>query len=87
MKWEVRISEKAKKQLGKLDPGHRRIILTWLAKNIDGCENPRQHGKSLSANYSGKWRYRVGNYRVISEILDSELVVLAIKIGDRKDIY
>lgn len=87
MKWEVRISDKAKKQLKKLDPGHRRIILTWLAKNIEGCEDPRVYGKALSANHTGKWRYRVGDYRVIVELHDKELLVLTLKVGHRKDIY
>ena len=87
MKWEVRISKKAQGQLRKLDPGHRRIILSWLAKNIQGCENPRLYGKALSGDYAGKWRYRVGDYRIIVEIADRELIVLALKIGHRSDIY
>lgn len=87
MSWEIRISDKAHKQLQKLDPAHRRIILTWLAKNIQGCENPRTHGKALSGNHAGKWRYRVGNYRIIVEILDEELIVLTLKVGHRRDIY
>jgi mRNA interferase RelE/StbE len=36
---------------------------------------------------SGKWRYRVGDYRVLCEIRDSELIVLAIEVGHRRDIY
>jgi mRNA interferase RelE/StbE len=87
MKWGVRISDKAHRQLKKIDPGHRRIILTWLEKNIQGCENPRLHGKTLSSNHAGKWRYRVGEYRIIVEIFDGELMVLALKIGHRRDIY
>ena len=87
MTWSVRISDKARKQLWKMDPGHRRVILTWLAKNIDGCENPRQFGKALSADYAGKWRYRIGNYRVIAEIKNDELIVLALQVGHRKNVY
>jgi len=86
MKWEVRVSGRVHKQLQKIDPGHRRIILTWLAKNIQGCENPRLHGKALSENHAGKWRYRVGEYRVIVEIADRELIVLALEIGHRRSI-
>jgi len=87
MKWEVRISDKAHKQLKKMDPVHRRIILSWLAKNIEGCDNPRFYGKALTGNYVGKWRYRVGEYRIIVEIIDNELLVLALKIGHRHSIY
>ncbi|MCL2137393.1 MAG: type II toxin-antitoxin system RelE/ParE family toxin [Coriobacteriia bacterium] len=85
--WEVRFSKKAKKQLSQIDHVHRQIIVTWLAKNIQGSENPRLHGKALSGNYAGKWRYRVGEYRIIVEIVDKELIVLALQIGHRSSIY
>ena len=85
--WRLLYSERADKQLSKLDPGVRRIIVAWLNKNIDQCSDPRVHGKGLTAGLSGKWRYRIGDYRVLAEIRDSELVVLAIEIGHRSDIY
>ena len=70
-----------------MDPGIRRVILAWLLKNVDGCEDPRAHGKGLTANRSGKWRYRVGDFRILCEIKDEELVVLAIEIGHRREVY
>ena len=85
--WRLEFSKRADKQLSKMDPGIRRVILAWLLKNVDGCEDPRAHGKGLTANRSGKWRYRVGDYRILCEIRDEELVVLAIEIGHRSDIY
>ena len=87
MNWELRFSKKADKQLSKLDPRQSRIIVAWLLKNIYGCKDPRVHGKALSADQKGMWRYRIGNYRVLVEISDKELVVLAIQVGHRKDIY
>ena len=86
-KYSLQFSEKALKQLHKLDKQHFTIILNWLEKNIDGCENPRQHGKPLSANLSGSWRYRIGDYRVIANIQDEKVVVLVLTVGHRKDIY
>ena len=65
----------------------RRVIVSWLFKNVDGCEDPRAFGKGLVANHSGEWRYRVGDYRVLCEIRDEELVVLAIEIGHRQEVY
>jgi mRNA interferase RelE/StbE len=85
--WRLEFSKRADKQLSKMDPGIRRVVLAWLLKNVDGCEDPRAHGKGLTANRSGKWRYRVGDYRILCEIKDEELVVLAIEIGHRRDIY
>lgn len=85
--WRLLYSRRADRQLGKLDPGVRRVIVAWLNKNIDGRGDPRAIGKGLTAGLTGKWRYRVGDYRVLCEIRDSELVVLAIEIGHRRDIY
>jgi len=85
--WTLVFSREADKQLEKLDRGISRMIVAWLMKNIHHCDNPRLHGKALTENRRGQWRYRVGNYRVLCEIQDDTLVVLAISIGHRRDIY
>ncbi len=85
--WSLRFAKRAEKQLSKIDPGVRRVIVSWLLKNIDGCADPRAHGKSLVGDKSGIWRYRIGDYRVLCEIQDDELVVLAVEIGHRRDVY
>ena len=85
--WYLRFSKKADKKLAKIDPGVRKVLISWLLKRIDGCENPRAHGKSLVGDKSNIWRYRVGNYRILCEIFDDDLVVLAIEVGHRRDVY
>lgn len=85
--WQLLYSRRADRQLGKLDPGVRRIIVAWLNKHVDGCDDPRATGKGLAAGLSGKWRYRIGDYRVLCEIRDAGLVVLAIEVGHRLDVY
>lgn len=85
--WRLGFSKRADKQLSKMDPGVRRVIVAWLLKHIDGCEDPRVQGKGLTGNHSGEWRYRIGDYRVLCEIQDDELVVLAFEIGHRREIY
>ena len=87
MKYRVVFTERAKKQLSKLDKSISALLLGWIEKNIEGCENPRIHGKGLLGNRSGQWRYRIGDYRVICEIIDEEIVVLVLEIGHRKHIY
>lgn len=87
MKYTILFTEKAKKQLKKLDKHIAALILGWLEKNIQNCENPRIHGKGLVENKSGQWRYRIGAYRVICEIKDKEVIVLVLEIGHRKEIY
>ena len=51
------------------------------------CEDHRAHGKALTANRKGEWRYRIGDYRLICLIKDNELVVLAVNVGHRKNVY
>lgn len=85
--YKLVVSEKVLKQLKKIDKPIAKLILIWLEKNVDNCENPRIHGKALKGNLNEYWRYRVGDYRILCLINDNELVVLAISIGHRKDIY
>ena len=85
--YTLRYSDRAIKQLTKLDVGVQGLILTWIASNLENCENPRIKGKGLTANRSGEWRYRVGDYRIICDIRDDELIILALSIGHRKNIY
>ena len=65
----------------------RRVIVAWLLKHIDGCDDPRAHGKGLTGDRSGEWRYRIGDYRLICVIEDDKLVILALSIGHRWDVY
>ena len=85
--WRLVFSKRAEKQLSKMDAGMRRIIVAWLLKNVDGCDDPRAHGKGLTGNLSGAWRYRIGDYRVLCDIRDDKLVVLALEIGHRREVY
>ena len=87
MKYTVRFTEKAKKDLKKLDKHTASLILGWVRKNLEGCENPRAHGKALTANRSGQWRYRIGDYRLLAEIEDEVVTILVLNVGHRRDIY
>ena len=86
MQYKVIFTERAKKQLKKLDKYIAALIIGWLEKNIQNCENPRLHGKGLVENKSGQWRYRIGDYRVICEIQDKEIIVLVLEVGHRREI-
>ena len=87
MQYKVIFTERAKKQLKKLDKHIAALIIGWLEKNIQNCENPRLHGKGVVENKSGQWRYRIGDYRVICEIQDKEIIVLVLEVGHRIEIY
>lgn len=85
--YQVEYSERAVKEFKKLDKYTKRMLYAWIDKNLVGCDNPRLHGKSLTANFKGLWRYRIGDYRLICKINDDELVVLALSVGHRREVY
>ena len=87
MKYKVQFTKRAMKDLKKLDRRTSALILGWVRKNLENCENPRLHGKGLTANRSGQWRYRVGDYRLLAEIEDNIITILILNIGHRSDIY
>lgn len=87
MKYKVVFTELAKKQLKKLDKYVASLIIGWIEKNLQDCDNLRIHGKNLIANKSGQWRYRIGDYRIICEIIDEEITILVLEVGHRKNIY
>ncbi|MDR0847070.1 MAG: type II toxin-antitoxin system RelE/ParE family toxin [Lactobacillales bacterium] len=86
-KYQIRRTEKFDKQIRKLDKAVAKRILQWLHDNVDGRENPYANAKALVGNHAGMWRYRIGDYRVIVQIEDAELIIHAITVGHRRKIY
>lgn len=86
-KYNVALSERFKKEFRKLDKYIQKMIRGWIDKNLVGTSNPRIHGKGLTANRSGQWRYRIGDYRLICQIEDNELIILALTVGHQREIY
>ena len=85
--FRVILSDQARKQLKKMDRHVSSLILGWIRKNLEGCDNPRSLGKALTADKAGAWRYRVGDYRIICEIHDNEVVILVLSVGHRREAY
>ena len=84
MTYKIVPTPKFAKNFKKLDPFVRKQIKAYLHRVT---ENPRAKGKALVANRTGQWRYRIGAYRVIVNIQDNELIILALEVGHRRDIY
>lgn len=87
MVWRVEFSDIVDKQLSKLDKNIRHRIISWLEERLSGCNNPRLWGKALSGSQGEKWRYRVGDYRILCLIKDQVVTVEVVKIGHRKEVY
>jgi mRNA interferase RelE/StbE len=62
-------------------------ITQILAEKIARSSDPRTFGKALSGDLKGYWRYRIGDYRVICELKDQDLIILALALGHRREIY
>ena len=86
MTYQVEVTTRFEREFKKLDRYTQRMIKSWIDKNLVNCADPRQHGKALTANRSGQWRYRIGDYRLICQIQDQELIILALTIGHRREI-
>ncbi|MEY1549442.1 type II toxin-antitoxin system RelE/ParE family toxin [Providencia manganoxydans] len=87
MAWTINYSERALKSLRKMDKKNVRRIIDFMDLRIAALDDPRQSGKPLKGELGEFWRYRVGNYRILCEIRDDELIILAATIGHRKEIY
>lgn len=87
MKYSINTSARFDKEFKKLDRYTQLMIKSWITKNLVDTDNPRIHGKALVGNKSGYWRYRIGDYRLICEIIDNELIILALSIGHRREVY
>ncbi|MDL2325326.1 type II toxin-antitoxin system RelE/ParE family toxin [Ruminococcaceae bacterium OttesenSCG-928-A16] len=85
--YHVLFSSKARKMFKKLDKPVQQLVDGWLRKNLEGCTNPRAHGKALTGNHQNEWRYRVGDYRILVNIQDENILILVLEIGHRKEIY
>ena len=86
MTWTIRTDLDFDRAMRKLD----RQVATRVLKALVALENlndPRKRGKALSGPYTGLWRLRVGDYRVILDIRRGELVIIALDIGNRSGIY
>jgi len=87
MRYKVEYTKTAVKQLKKMDKKIAAFILAYIQEKLLDCEDPRAYGKALQANLSDKWRYRVGDYRILVKIEDEKIVITVIEIGHRKNIY
>lgn len=83
---EVQYTATALRQLRKLDRPVARRIVDYLDE-VAQLDDPRSRGKGLVGDRAGIWRYRVGDYRVLCELRDAELVIVALEVGHRGTVY
>ena len=88
MAWRIELSPEAQKKLDGFDRQDTRRILKFLYERVASLEDPRSIGEALKGSRLGEfWKYRVGDYRVISHIEDGTLLIMVVRIGNRRDVY
>ena len=88
MVWAIEFDEAAKKELAKLDPQVARRLLDFLTQRVISLKDPRSFGQALKGSQLGEfWKYRVGDFRIIAKIQDQKMIILVLRIGNRREIY
>lgn len=88
MAWRIEFDPAAARELDKLDPPAARRIIKFLAERVAPAGDPRRLGDALKGSKLGEfWKYRVGDYRIIASIEDRRLLILVLRIGNRRDVY
>lgn len=86
-KWCFLIAKQCEKTFSKLDRSIQQRIISHFEKKVLKDVNPRRLGKQLTGQLKDLWRFRVGDYRVLTQIQDEQLIILAIHVGHRRDVY
>lgn len=88
MAWRIEISESAERQLAKLDRPVAKRIRSFLRKRVAVLDDPRSIGAALKGSELGEfWKYRVGDWRVICQIRDKEILIVVVRLGNRREVY
>jgi mRNA interferase RelE/StbE len=83
--YRIRILEAASQDIARLDKavGHRIVRrINWLAANLDAIRL-----EALTGDLAGLYKLRVGDYRVIYEVLRDEEAIVVHAVGHRREIY
>ena len=88
MVWAIEFDEAAKKELAKLDRQVARRLLYFLTQRVINLKDPRSVGQALKGSKLGEfWKYRVGEFRIIANIQDQKMIILVLRVGNRREIY
>ncbi|MHB1669899.1 type II toxin-antitoxin system RelE family toxin [Thiomonas sp.] len=83
MVWQIRFSETSRKCLANLDKPITKRITAFLRERVAVLDDPRAIGEALKGPLLGEfWKYRAGDYRIISTIEDAALCILVVRVGN-----
>jgi mRNA interferase RelE/StbE len=88
MAWRIEYGKDAEREIAKLDRQIAQRIIRFMGSRVAKLENPRSIGEALVGSTLGDyWKYRVGDYRIIADIQDARLIVMVVRVGNRREVY
>lgn len=88
MAWRIEFDPSAARELDRLDPQTAKRMLKFLSGRVASSNDPRRLGEALKGSRLGEfWKYRIGDYRVIASIEDRLLLILVVRVGNRREVY
>lgn len=87
MAWHIEFEENAERELVRLGTPAAGRITNYLRERLATEQDPRRFGQPLRGPLHGYWRYRVGDFRIVAQIVEDRLLVLVVRVGHRKDVY
>jgi mRNA interferase RelE/StbE len=87
MQYKIVSTAAFEKSLSKLNQDIAKRVIKWIIDNLENTTNPKSKGKQLRYNLKNYWRYRIGDYRLLVEIVENELVLRLITVAHRSKVY
>jgi mRNA interferase RelE/StbE len=85
--WTIRWERRAIKDMAAFSAVDRERIARFLRDRVAQRENPRELGEALAGPFAGKWKYRIGDFRVVAVIEDATVTILIARVGNRRAVY
>ena len=85
--WTVKLSTRAVKSLKRIDRPNQELILKFMTEKVAKQPDPISLAKKLSGNLGDFYLFRLGDYRIVCEVQNQELIILILQIGHRQNIY
>jgi mRNA interferase RelE/StbE len=86
--WQIEFDPEALKELKKLDRPVLQRIVGFLGTRIANSKHPREIGERLSGDALGTyWKYRLGDWRIVCEIIEQRVIVRVLRIGHRSAVH
>jgi mRNA interferase RelE/StbE len=85
--YRVEIDRALSRRIKKLDRHVRELLDRYISTHLEGTTEPRRFGRPPAGNVHGLWRYRIGDWRLIVQIIDDRVLILALEFDRRDAVY